>query len=146
MGMSENGWVWRNDYTIPSEAGAGRGIVDDVLAQLQLHKWGDHDIFGIHLAVEEALANAIKHGNKLDTSKRVEVACRISPERFRIEITDEGPGFNPADVPDPTEPEQLEAPSGRGIMLMRSFMSLVEFNERGNQVILEKENNSPAAD
>ena len=145
MGMSENGWVWRNDYIIPSEPGAGRSIVDDVLAQLQQNQWGDHDIFGIHLAVEEALANAIKHGNRLDVSKRVEVNCRISPQLFRIEITDEGPGFNLADVPDPTEPEQLEAPSGRGIMLMRSFMSRVQFNDRGNQVILEKEA-GPAAE
>ncbi len=144
--MSNDGWLWQREYCIPSKAGAGQCVVEDVLAQLQEHQWPDRDVFGIHLAVEEALVNAIKHGNKLDLSKHVAVTCSMSPSLFRIAITDEGVGFDPGNVPDPTDDDNLDAPSGRGIMLMRSFMSRVVFNERGNEVILEKEREEEASE
>jgi serine/threonine-protein kinase RsbW len=96
------------------------------------------DLFGVHLAVEEAVVNAIRHGNKLDAAKRVRLLCKICDHRLRIEVADEGPGFDPAKVPDPTENENLEVPSGRGIMLMRNFMHFVEYNAVGNRVVMEK--------
>ncbi|NLX99064.1 MAG: ATP-binding protein [Rhodopirellula sp.] len=144
--MSNDGWVWQHEYCIPSKAGAGQCVVEDVLAQLQQHQWDDKDVFGIHLAVEEALVNAIKHGNKLDMSKQVTVNCSMSPALFRIAITDEGEGFDLDQVPDPTDEDNLDAPSGRGIMLMRSFMSRVLFNDRGNHVVLEKDREAVPAD
>jgi serine/threonine-protein kinase RsbW len=98
-----------------------------------------HDVFGVHLAMEEALVNAIRHGNRLDPGKQVQFACRMTPDLVRIEITDEGDGFDPSSIPDPTDPEHIEAPSGRGLMLMRSFMSRVEYNDVGNRVVMEKE-------
>ena len=110
----------------------------ELLEELTRHQWGDHDLFGIHMAVEEALMNAIKHGNQLDDSKSVEVVSRLSSERMMIQITDEGEGFDPEDVPDPTDDDNLELPSGRGLMLMKSFMSRVEFNDAGNSVRMEK--------
>jgi len=110
----------------------------EVLGQLQQRHWVDHDIFSIHLALEEALVNAIKHGNGLDLAKRVRVRCRMSDDLVQIEIADEGKGFDPARIPDPTDLHHRECPSGRGVMLMRSFMDLVEYNERGNCVLLEK--------
>jgi serine/threonine-protein kinase RsbW len=113
-------------------------VLDTLLAQLKDLDWSQNDIFGVHLSVEEALVNAIRHGNKMDPSKKVQVSCRLSPTAMRVEIIDEGPGFNPADVPDPTAPENLEVPSGRGIMLMKNFMTVVEYNAKGNGVILEK--------
>ncbi len=64
---------------------------------------------------------------------------------MRIIIEDEGNGFRPEDVPDPTEDENLEKPCGRGIMLMRAFLSVVEYNERGNRVVLEKNRNDDGA-
>jgi serine/threonine-protein kinase RsbW len=73
------------------------------------------------------------------------VACQISAEKVRIIIEDEGSGFRPQDVPDPTEDENLEKPCGRGIMLMRAFLSVVEYNERGNRVVLEKNRNDDGA-
>lgn len=136
--MTETSWTWTADLEIPSETGAGERVVQQVLEQLERHSWIEHDIFGIHLAVEEALVNAIRHGNGLNPDKMVRIACRVSPDRFRIEITDEGSGFDPGDVPDPTEDENLEVSSGRGILLMRNFMSSVEFNGDGNQVVMEK--------
>ena len=73
------------------------------------------------------------------------MACQISAEKVRIIIEDEGTGFRPQDVPDPTEDENLEKPCGRGIMLMRAFLSVVEYNERGNRVVLEKNRNDDGA-
>ena len=137
--MSQDRWVWQCERVIPSETGAGAPILQEILKQLEKHDWIQHDIFSIHLAMEEALVNAIRHGNRLDTSKHVHVACRVSPELIRIEITDEGEGFDPSAVPDPTDPANIEAPSGRGLMLMRSFMSRVEYNDVGNRVVMEKE-------
>ena len=136
--MSYQAWNSQTELHIPSEAGAGKLAVDELLNHLQRRQWVEHDIFGVHLAVEEALVNAIKHGNQNDQNKKVHIVYKMSDDAVRIEITDEGPGFNPSDVPDPTDDDNLEVPSGRGLMLMRSFMSLVEFNERGNGVIMEK--------
>jgi serine/threonine-protein kinase RsbW len=68
----------------------------------------------------------------------VHVECEVSADRVRVAITDEGPGFDPASVPDCTAEERLEAPSGRGVMLMRSFMTSIEYNAAGNAVVLEK--------
>jgi len=129
---------WRREVDLPSERGASRLVMDDLLEQLGLHGWEPSDIFGIHLAVEEAIVNAIVHGNKLDPAKTVHVSCSVSPDVARIEITDAGVGFDPASVPDCTLDERLEVPSGRGVMLMRSFMTRIEYNARGNSVLLEK--------
>jgi len=129
---------WRREIDLPSERGASRLVMDDLLEQLGLHGWEPSDIFGIHLAVEEAIVNAIVHGNKLDPAKTVHVSCTVSPELARVEITDAGVGFDPASVPDCTLDERLEVPSGRGVMLMRSFMTRIEYNARGNSVLLEK--------
>lgn len=130
--------VWRKVTDLPSERGASRIVTDELLEQLGVHGWSPSDIFAIHLAAEEAIVNAIVHGNKLDVDKRVHVACEVSPELARIEITDEGPGFDPRKVPDCTLEERLDAPGGRGVMLMRSFMTRIEYNAKGNSVLLEK--------
>ena len=137
--MSNDVWTWLIERTIPSQRGAGSGIVQELLERLKHQDWVPHDIFGVHLALEEALANAINHGNRLDASKSVRVVCKVSPHRVRIEVYDEGQGFCPSDVPDPTDEANLNVPSGRGVMLMRSYMSLVEYNEAGNCVIMEKQ-------
>src|SRR3972149_8248569 len=97
--MSENRWVWQCEHVIPSETGAGSPILQKILDQLEKQAWIQHDIFSIHLAMEEALVNAIRHGNRLDPNKEVHVACRVSPELIRIEITDEGEGFDPSSGP-----------------------------------------------
>jgi serine/threonine-protein kinase RsbW len=132
-------WTWSTDEILPSDTHAGKRFLDAVLGQLAINHWVSHDIFGVHLAMEEALVNAIKHGNCCDSTKRVHVSCRMSRQKLRVEIRDEGPGFDPGHVPDPTLPENLEVPSGRGIMLMRTFMSRVEYNASGNCVVMEKE-------
>jgi serine/threonine-protein kinase RsbW len=137
--MPDEPWIWHCEHHIPSKTGAGRRILNEILKQLEKHHWQEHDIFGVHLAIEEALVNAIKHGNRLDQHKRVHVVCHVAPDRVRVEITDEGQGFDFTQVPDPTDPSNLESPCGRGIMLMKSFMNRVEFDESGSRVVMEKQ-------
>jgi serine/threonine-protein kinase RsbW len=134
---------WRREIELPSERGASRLITEDLLEQLGSHGWSPSDIFAIHLAAEEAIVNAIVHGNKLDPGKVVRVACVVSPTLARIEVTDEGPGFDPGSVPDCRLEDRLDAPNGRGVMLMRTFMTRIEYSARGNRVLMEKQR-SPA--
>jgi len=136
--MSPPRWLWTEHGQISSTPGAYQPIVDAVRGQMEQHRWSEHDVFAVQLALVEALVNAIKHGNRLDPSKKVDVKCMLADDLIRIEIADQGGGFDPAAVPDPTDPEHLERPSGRGIMLIRNFMSGVTFNEQGNHLIMEK--------
>lgn len=129
---------WSRERRFPTDTKAAKEVLDEVLDRLGQFQWTEDEVFGVHLAVEEALMNAIKHGNALDSSKYVHVVSHLDCRTFRIQITDEGPGFDPNSVPDPTLDENLELPSGRGLMLMRTYMSKVEYNERGNQVTMEK--------
>jgi serine/threonine-protein kinase RsbW len=137
--MTLERWDWSIEEVIPSKRGAGRHVIEEVLERLSRHRWSSHDIFGVRLALEEAIVNAIKHGNGSDANKLVRVVCKVSQERFWVEVADEGRGFDPADVPDPTDPARLDAPNGRGIMLMKNYMNRVEYNDRGNIVTMEKQ-------
>jgi serine/threonine-protein kinase RsbW len=92
--------------------------------------------FALRLAVEEAVRNAIVHGHRDLPGEPVELTWDAKPDAIRITVSDKGPGFKPADLPDPTLDENLRKPSGRGVMLMRSFMSSVEFNDAGNRVTM----------
>jgi serine/threonine-protein kinase RsbW len=123
----------------PTDTRAAKEVLDEVLGILSSWKWSEEDVFAIHLAVEEALMNAIKHGNCHDATKMVSVKAEANDQQFRIQIADEGTGFQPSAVPDPTLDENLDSPSGRGLMLMRSFMTHVEYNASGNQVTMVKQ-------
>ncbi len=96
-------------------------------------------VFAIRLALDEALSNAVRHGNGNDPTRTVTVECDVSDDRFACTICDEGPGFRPDALPDPTDPAYLERPHGRGVMLMQAYMTEVSFNERGNCVTLVKD-------
>jgi serine/threonine-protein kinase RsbW len=136
--MAEPQWIWRRDRAIPSSTREGRDVLQELLDRLEENHWSEHDLFCVHLAVEEALINAVKHGNRQDATKRIRVVSELSRDLLRIEISDEGRGFDPALLPDPTDPARLESPSGRGIMLMQNFMSRVEYLDGGARVVLEK--------
>jgi len=142
MPMTLDEWIWQLEESFPSRTAEGKRILESVLARLESENWFPHDIFGVHLALEEALVNAVKHGNRMDETKFVHVVCRLSPEKLYVQIRDEGPGFKLEEVPDCTEDENLEKCSGRGIMLMRNFMSRVEYNDSGNMVTMEKSRKS----
>lgn len=136
-------WIVSKEEKIPSDTAEARRILDELLGGLGENGWGEEHTFGIHLAVEEALMNAIKHGNQRDPAKFVYVMYRFHAKILQITIEDEGDGFNPNDVPDPTLEENLELPSGRGLMLMKTFMTQVNYNEKGNRVAMEKDLDAP---
>ncbi len=137
--MTQDKQTFSTSIEIQSEPAEGKQVIAQLLDKLAEFNWAENDVFGVHLAVEEAVVNAIKHGNQNDRTKVVRVQYEISADRFRIIVTDQGEGFDPEDVPDPTDEEHLELPSGRGLMLMRSFMTHIAFNDRGNQVTMEKD-------
>jgi len=105
-----------------------------ILPKLKAHNFSEDDIFAVHLALEEAFINAVKHGNKMDPEKEVKIEYSVGAERVEISMTDEGRGFDPDAVPDPRCGENLYKADGRGLLLMRSYMDIVEFNKRGNRV------------
>jgi serine/threonine-protein kinase RsbW len=90
--------------------------------------------FAVRLALVEALNNATVHGNKLDPAKSVTLDYRIDSASVFFTVEDQGGGFDPASVPDPTASENVEIPSGRGIVLMRAYMTEVTFHPPGNRV------------
>ena len=101
----------------------------------------DHGIVAEHygnvlIAMTEGVNNAIVHGNKLDESKSVSVSCAIDEKTLVFRITDEGPGFDYDNLPDPTAPENIEKPHGRGVFLMRHLADECAFEEEGRIVEL----------
>lgn len=84
-------------------------------------------MFGIDMAIRESVANAVKHGNKFDESKKVDIRFADTKDGFEVTVRDFGTGFTPEDVPDPTDPDNLLKTDGRGILFMRSFMDEVEW-------------------
>lgn len=109
-------------------------VQSEVAAQLARHGYEETARFAIRLALEEALTNAFRHGNKNDPNKAVHFRCRIDGAEAHFEVEDEGPGFDPKTVPDPTHDENIEIPSGRGLMLMKAYMTEVEYDPPGNRL------------
>jgi serine/threonine-protein kinase RsbW len=97
----------------------------------------EDDIYGnIMVAVTESVNNAIRHGNKFDKDKNVYLTLQVEQNQLTFEVQDEGPGFDYENLPDPTAPENLESPGGRGIFLMRNLCDEVNFFEEGKKVQL----------
>lgn len=129
-----------NEIVIPNELRAAREPGERILTELNKSGYSADVVFAIKLALEEALTNAIKHGNRNDRTKHVTVKYFIDPERALIMVRDEGPGFVPGAVPDCTADENLERPSGRGIMLMHAYMTRICYNACGNEVWMFRDN------
>lgn len=92
--------------------------------------------FRLQVVLSEALSNAIVRGNREDRAKWVDVRAELGPDVIRLEVTDEGPGFDPSAVPEPIRAEQLDEANGRGLFLIRKLVDAVEFNERGNSICM----------
>jgi serine/threonine-protein kinase RsbW len=103
-------------------------IAQDVVQKiLENHHVQEDERFWVCLAVREAVINAVKHGNNFDARKFVDFVVDIHDEQLRIEVVDEGAGFNIDDVPDPLSEDNILKPSGRGIFYIRSFMDNVDY-------------------
>lgn len=137
-------WKWKLERRFPSDAAPGHEAIALLLTQLEEADWPTRDVYGIHLALEEALVNAIRHGNRSDPEKEVGLRFYLTDDSVRIEIEDEGAGFDPGKLPDPTNDEFLDRPNGRGVLLIRTFMTRVNYLGRGNLCVMEKEKTAPA--
>jgi serine/threonine-protein kinase RsbW len=113
-------------------------VLETVVAAMHNQAYPPRDVFSMRLAMEEAIVNAIRHGHGYDPSKRVSVRYLVNLERVLVEVTDQGRGFDPHQVPDPLAEENLERSSGRGLLLMRAYLSWLRYNRSGNSVVLCK--------
>ena len=127
-------------FTIASDFDAGRDIQRWVMDHLEHNGYSDDHVFAIRISLEEALVNAIKHGNGLDPRKKVHVEATVTPRRAEFTIEDEGPGFDRGRIPDPTAEENLCKCSGRGILLIESYMNRAEWTKGGRRLRMVKEN------
>ena len=127
-------------FHLPSDVLRIEDAVEKVIARCQrtieLERRASRVRMNLRVALAEALSNAMLYGNGADRSKRVRVELTITAGAIITRVTDEGTGFDYEDIPDPTTPESLLKPDGRGIFLMRKLLDEVSFNERGNSVTL----------
>ncbi|MDA0214562.1 MAG: ATP-binding protein [Planctomycetota bacterium] len=105
--------------------------IEEILNQFN---YGDTAMFAIRLSIEEAMMNGFRHGNLQDPTKFVEIRWRIDSQSANFHVIDEGEGFDPEAVPDPTLDENLEIPSGRGLMLIRAYMTDARYHNPGNHL------------
>lgn len=129
--------------SITSVAPSIVGVCSELLSELKANAFSEEDIFAVHLAVQEAFLNAIKHGNGMDVSKKVKIDYSVGTDRVEISMRDEGKGFDPERVPDPRLGENLYKIEGRGLLLMRSYMDEVRFNRHGNCVHMVRYKEKP---
>ncbi|MHC4748804.1 MAG: ATP-binding protein [Planctomycetota bacterium] len=118
-------------------------VCKQILSKLEDNNFSKDDIFAVHLTLEEAFLNAVKHGNQMDPTKKVKIDYSVGLDKVEISITDEGNGFEPESVVDPRFGKGLYEPGGRGLLLMNSYMDVVEFNERGNSVYMVRYKEKP---
>ena len=121
---------------IPSDPSSMEVVERRILSRIEERGLTERRFFAVRLVLEEAVANAIQHGNKLDPAKKVTIRFRIEPKRVIFEVNDEGAGFKVDAVPDPTDDAHINLPQGRGILLMRAYADEVRYGEKGNQVHL----------
>lgn len=125
-------------FKMPSELRHLDGVLDylnERMLRLGIVTPGDSEVL---IALDEAIVNAIKHGNKCDSRKAVHIVAEFSMEGVRFIVADEGSGFELEKVPDPTEPCRLLEPSGRGLLLINHIMDEVCFNKSGNRLEMFK--------
>lgn len=124
----------KRSLTLTDASDSFRAAEAELLDLVSKRGYSDESVFAIRLALEEAVVNGFKHGNRSRPGAVVRVRWTVGRDSVEIVVEDEGPGFDPSKVPDPREPENLEKPSGRGLMLMRAYMTTVEHNAKGNVV------------
>jgi len=127
-----------NSICIQSSHEAVEKTCNKLLAEVASFDFSENDTFAVHLSLEEALLNAAKHGNKLAPDKSVSLEYSITPDKFEIFVTDQGEGFDPKKLPDPRIQENLYKYGGRGVLLMESYMDLVEYDQGGTRVHMIK--------
>ena len=128
----------KKDIRFYSDSGRIRESSSRILKDLETYGIDEKAAFEIKLCVEEAVRNAIVHGNKSDPKRQVRLGYWVDKGVLNIEIEDEGAGFNHELVKDPTKEENILRNSGRGVYLIKKLMDKVEYNIKGNKVIMVK--------
>jgi serine/threonine-protein kinase RsbW len=122
---------------MPSDVSRIEEAVELVARHLDAHFVDRRTIrFNFRVALSEALANAMLYGNGGDAAKEVSIRVQFGPTEIEMEVADEGEGFNPGALPDPTGPDRLARPDGRGIFLIQRLVDEVRFNEKGNAICM----------
>jgi serine/threonine-protein kinase RsbW len=120
---------------VPHERTRVEALVNQVLEAMARHRYNETSRFAVRLALEEATSNAFRHGHKgLPPETPIRVEYRVGDKDLEVLIEDRGPGFNPSSVPDPTLDENLELPSGRGLILIKAYMTDVRYEGKGNRL------------
>jgi len=128
----------KKEFNLPSRIESVEKAAQEAAIFASKSGFSDDALYAIDMAVREATANAVKHGNRDDETKQVEVTFKNSEEGLEISIRDFGVGFAVTEIPDPTNPENLLKANGRGILFMRSFMDEVEWlNHRNGGMIVK---------
>ncbi|MEQ9459839.1 MAG: ATP-binding protein [Phycisphaeraceae bacterium] len=136
--MGAKGEPKTHQIIIPSDLAEVSGVQDRILKDASDAGFSEDAQFALKLCLDESVTNAIRHGNDSDPTRKVTISYTIDDQKIQITVCDEGQGFNPGAVPDPTLAENLERPSGRGVMLMAAYMTSVAYNDCGNSVTLVK--------
>ena len=123
---------------IPSDIKYVKKVSSKVLDSLASHDVNESDIFDIKLCVEEAVINAIVHGNCHDKNKSVRITSWVEDSRLNVEVEDEGSGFNRESLADPTANDNIMKGSGRGVYLINKFMDEIGYNDSGNKIKMTK--------
>jgi serine/threonine-protein kinase RsbW len=130
-------------FRMPSDVKYLDGVLDYLSERMvKMGIVGEEDS-EVLIALDEAIVNAIKHGNKCDPRKAVQIVAELSAGGARFTIKDQGPGFAREEVPDPTDPARLLETSGRGLLLINHIMDEVCYNKCGNQIQMFKRSNQP---
>jgi len=123
--------------SVPSDVGFIEEAVDLVARHVDAHFVDPRTVrFNLRVALSEALANAMLYGNAGDPSRMVDIRVLFGRTAIEMEVTDEGEGFNPAAVPDPTTAERRSLPQGRGIFLIQRLVDEVRYNDKGNAICM----------
>ena len=113
-------------------------LMDQLATQLTDCGWESSDVYGVQMAIEEAVSNAFRHGNQNGARGDIEISYRATTDEFQMEVRDQGDGFAVDEVPDPTAPENLDKDCGRGLLLIRHYMNEVNFRDGGRTVVMRK--------
>ncbi len=131
-------WREKIEFEIPSLISLMHSILDYLMKRVEKSGVVNAENSNLFVALDEAFVNAVKHGNKFDSTKLVRISAEVSTKEARFTIEDEGEGFNVAEIPDPTDTENLFKASGRGVLIIHNVMDEVRYNERGNRLEMIK--------
>ena len=134
LALDEN--VERSQLHSPTEL---RPLLNKLEDRMRVLGYPDRDLYAVQLALHEAVTNAFWHGHRGDPSKCIQLRYAVHAAEVLLEVADQGPGFDPDQVPSPLAEENLYRLEGRGLFLMRAYMTWVSFNREGNQVTLFKQ-------